>query len=163
MADISETGCKCRPQSIALGPILIGSIIIVPFSRHYYCTLSRHGITRSSSVLRMTIECVPIFPVSQYFNIPKSQYPNISSIPIFQYPNISSIPIFPVSQYSNIPIFQYPNISSIPIFQYSNIPISQYPNRPIWSSHASLLLAPWGAREKRYGRLLGKVLYRSGG
>ena len=141
MADISETGCKCRPQSIALGPILIGSIIIVPFSRHYYCTLSRHGITRSSSVLRMTIECVPIFPVSQYFNIPKSQYPNISSIPIFQY-------------------FQYPSISKSP---NPNIPIFQYPNRPIWSSHASLLLAPWGAREKRYGRLLGKVLYRSGG
>lgn len=132
MADISETGCKCRPQSIALGPILIGSIIIVPFSRHYYCTLSRHGITRSSSVLRMTIECV---------------------IPIFQYPSISKSPN------PNIPIFQY---SNIPIFQYPGIPIFQYSNRPIWSSHASPLLA-LGAREKRYGRLLGKVLYRSGG
>lgn len=128
MADISETGCKCRPQSIALGPILIGSIIIVPFSRHYYCTLSRHGITRSSSVLRMTIECViPIFPVSQYFKIPKSQHSNIS---IFQYPNI------PIGRYSNIPVFQYPGI---PIFQYSN--------RPIWSSHASPLLALGGKRK----------------
>ena len=48
------------------------------------------------------------------------------------------------------------------MFQYSNIPVFQYSNRPIWSSHASLLLAPWEAREKRYGRLLGKVLYRSG-
>lgn len=48
------------------------------------------------------------------------------------------------------------------MFQYSKIPVFQYSNRPIWSSHASALLA-LGAREKRYGRLLGKVLYRSGG
>ncbi len=49
------------------------------------------------------------------------------------------------------------------MFQYSKIPVFQYSNRPIWSSHASALLALGGAREKRYGRLLGKVLYRSGG
>lgn len=48
------------------------------------------------------------------------------------------------------------------MFQYSKIPVFQYSNRPICSSHASALLA-LGAREKRYGRLLGKVLYRSGG
>ena len=143
MADISETGCKCRPQSIALGPILIGSIIIVPFSRHYYCTLSRHyyctlsrhGITRSSSVLRMTIECVPIF---QYSSNSKSPNPNI---PIFQYSSI------PISQYSNRPVFQY-----------SNIPIGRYglfmPRR---SSR------PGGQEKSDMGDFLGRSYIARGG
>lgn len=33
------------------------------------------------------------------------------------------------------------------MFQYSKIPVFQYSNRPIWSSHASALLALGGKRK----------------
>lgn len=113
---------------------------------HYYCTLFPPLLLYPFPPWHNSIE---FGSVHDY----RMRYSNISSIPVFQNPQI------PTFQYPNIPIGRY---SNIPVFQYPGIPIFQYSNRPIWSSHASPLLA-LGAREKRYGRLLGKVLYRSGG
>ncbi len=42
------------------------------------------------------------------------------------------------------------------MFQYSKIPVFQYSNRPIWSSHASALLALGGQEKSDMGDFLGR-------